>query len=217
MTRVLENALALLLALAVPSAVALFFLADPLLLLLYGDREFLLATPVLRIMAWALVPGAVTTVLGQVFLAGVRERVTLRIVVVDAVVGLVTGAILITQYGLIGAAVAAVLTKAVDFLQHYIPVSRLVPTIRLHELSWKPVVAVSCMAAYLAWAAASRGAAHSRICRRTLRWSPCCAHHLECRRTSSTADQGSAGVGRVRWTCKFPLRGPRDESRAPLV
>lgn len=149
-TSVLEKMMALLLAFAVPTAVGLFFLADSALLLLYGDRDFLLAAPVLRIMAWILIPTALTTVLGQVFLASVREKVTLRIVAVDALVGLVVGVILITKFGLIGAAIAAVVTRAVDFLQHYIPVSRLVPTIRLHELTWKPAVAVSCMALYLA-------------------------------------------------------------------
>jgi O-antigen/teichoic acid export membrane protein len=150
MTDVLERMLALLLALAVPTAVGLFFLADSVLLLVYGHRDFLLASPVLRIMVWALIPGAVTAVLGQVFLASIRERVTLRIVAVDALVGLVAAVIFITQFGMIGAAIAAVLTKGVDFLQHYISVSRLVPTIRLHELSWKPLVAVTCMAVYLA-------------------------------------------------------------------
>jgi O-antigen/teichoic acid export membrane protein len=149
---VLERVLALLLALAVPTAVGLFFLAEPALRLLYGDRGFVLASPVLRIVVWLLIPGALTTVLGQVFLASDRERLTLRIIAVNTLVGVLTGAIFITNFGLIGAAIAAVLTKTVDFFQHYIPVSRLVPTIRLHRLGWKPVVAVICMAGYLAWA-----------------------------------------------------------------
>jgi O-antigen/teichoic acid export membrane protein len=154
---VLERVGALLVALAVPSAVGLYFLADAALLFLYGNADFLVASTALRIMVWNIVPAALTAVFGQIFLASVREKVTLRIVAVDAVVGLIAGVVLIGQFGLIGAAVAAVLTKIVDFFQHYIPVSRLAPAaMRLHALCWKPAVAGTCMALYLA-AAPSHG------------------------------------------------------------
>jgi O-antigen/teichoic acid export membrane protein len=150
---VLARMLALLLALAIPVAVGLFFLADSALQVLYGGRDFLEASAPLRVMVWIIVPAALTAVLGQVFLAGFRERVTLRIVAVDLLVGLVAGVILIANFGLIGAAAAAVLTKAVDLWQHYWPVSRLVPAISLREVGWKPLVAGICMAVYLAAAA----------------------------------------------------------------
>jgi O-antigen/teichoic acid export membrane protein len=148
-TDVVERMLAVLVAVALPAAVGLFFLADSALLLLYGSREFLQAANPLRIMVWNLIPAAMVSVLGQVFLASVRERVTLRIVAVDLVVGLVAGVILIEKFGLAGAAAAAVLTKAVDFWQHYTPVSRLVPRMSLQAVAWKPLVACACMAIYL--------------------------------------------------------------------
>ena len=157
--QVLSRMLDLLLALAIPTAVGLFFLSDSVLVLLYGEREFLQASAALRVMVWTLVPVALTSVLGQIFLAGGRETVTLRIVAVNLLVAAVTGIVLIWSFGLIGAAIAAVLAKAVSLWQHYRPVSRLVPRLSLQEVGWKPAVAGACMAIYLAAA----GSAHAAV------------------------------------------------------
>jgi O-antigen/teichoic acid export membrane protein len=156
---VLSRMLDLLLALAIPTAVAIFFLSDSALVLLYGEREFLQASPALRVMVWTLVPVALTSVLGQIFLAGSRETVTLRIVAANLLVAAVAGVVLISSFGLIGAAIAAVVTKAVSLWQHYRPVSRLVPRLSLLEVGWKPAVAGACMAIYLAAA----GGAHASV------------------------------------------------------
>jgi O-antigen/teichoic acid export membrane protein len=147
---VLSRMLALLLTLTIPTVVGLFFLSDSALLLVYGERDFLQASTALRVMVWTLVPAALTSVLGQVFLADSRERVTLRIVAINLLVGVVAGVILIAKFGMIGAAVAAVLTRAVNLWQHYWPVSRLVPALSLRKVGWKPAVAGVCMAIYLA-------------------------------------------------------------------
>lgn len=145
-----EHLIALLLVIALPTTIGLFFLADPALLLLYGEPDFLSASGVLQIMVWTLVLIVFTSVLGQVLVASLREKITLRIVVIDTLVGLVFGLILINQFGLIGAAATALLTKIVDFVQHYVPVSRLFGRIALARLIWKPAVASLCMAVYLA-------------------------------------------------------------------
>ena len=151
-TDVLSRMLALLLALGIPAAVGLFFMAESAILFLYRDGDFIHAAPVLRVMAWTLVPAALTSVLGQVFLAGSKERVTLRIVAINLVVGLAGGAVLISMFGLMGAAAAVVLTTVVNLLQHYRSVSTLVPAASLRLAGWKPVVAGLGMAAYLAMA-----------------------------------------------------------------
>jgi len=49
-----------------------------------------------------------------------------------------------------GAAVALLLTRTADCLQHFIPVSRLLSGIPLASIVWKPLIAAACMAAYLA-------------------------------------------------------------------
>ena len=50
----------------------------------------------------------------------------------------------------IGAAIATLFTGIVNFLQHQVPVSRLLSRIALGRLAWKPVVAATLMAVYLA-------------------------------------------------------------------
>jgi O-antigen/teichoic acid export membrane protein len=140
-----EYMIELLLAMALPTTVGLFFLADSALVLMYGKEDFLLASGTLRIMVWSLLLVALTHVLGQVLLASLREKVTLRIIVIDVLVNLVVGLMLISQLGLLGAAITVLLTRAIDFFQHYVPVSRLLSNIALGELAWKPVVASVCM------------------------------------------------------------------------
>lgn len=138
-----------LLMIALPMTVGLFFLADAALLLLYGEREFLQAATTLRIIVWLLLFTALTSVLGQVLLAGLRERVNLRIVSVNALIGLALGLTLIGQFGLLGAALATLLTAAINFVQHYVAVSKLLSGIALARLAWRPALACACMAAYL--------------------------------------------------------------------
>jgi O-antigen/teichoic acid export membrane protein len=92
---------------------------------------------------------ALTNVLGPVLLASMREKTNLRIVSVNAAVNLVLGVVLISQFGLIGAALTAVLTRMVDLSQHYLRVSRLFSGLALGRLAWRPLVASACMAAYL--------------------------------------------------------------------
>jgi O-antigen/teichoic acid export membrane protein len=147
--RITEQLIELLMAIALPTLVGLFFLADSALLFLYGKKEFVAASTALRILVWTLILTALTNVLGPVLVASLREKVTLRIVMINAVVGLALGLTLISRFGLIGAALAVLLTRVVDFLQHYVPVSRMFSKLALGRLAWKPAVATLCMAAFL--------------------------------------------------------------------
>jgi len=144
-----EQSIELLLVLALPAAAGLYFLGDRLISLLYKNPAFSQAFPALRIVAWVLVLQVFTSVLGQVLLACRREKITLRIVLVDTVFNLLLGWPLISMFGLRGAAVSLLLTRLADCIQHYIPVSRLLAGFRLVTIIWKPLVAAACMAAYL--------------------------------------------------------------------
>lgn len=146
-----QSLIELLLSLTLPVVVGLFFIADNVLLLLYADRDFLSAAGVLRILVWGLISSALTFALGQILLAGLQEKVTLRIVAVNALITLVCGFILINQFGIFGAAVATIITGIINFFQHYIPVSKMLPNLSLEKFVWKPIVAVTFMAAYLTW------------------------------------------------------------------
>ena len=131
---------------AVPAAVGLFLIAEPLLLWVYGQEDFVQTSQVLRILAWGLILNALTQGLGHILLASHREKVTLRIVAVDLVVGVCAALLLISQFGLIGAAIAALVFRAVDFVQHYVRVSQLLARISLSQAMWKAVVASAVMA-----------------------------------------------------------------------
>ncbi len=134
-----EYVLACLLAAAIPIAGILFVLADNVLTLLYHGDKFLAAVPVLRILVWSIVLGAITQALGQVLLAGGREIVTLRIVAVNAVVSLTLGVLLINLLGpLRGAPLATLIAGGVNVVQHYVPVSRLLGGISMGRLAWSP-------------------------------------------------------------------------------
>jgi O-antigen/teichoic acid export membrane protein len=148
--RIGEQAMELLLVLALPTVVGLFFMGDRVLWLLYKNPVFIQAVPALRIVTWLLIFQVFTSVLGQVLVASHCERVTLRIVVVDTVFNLTVGWPLIHFWGLNGAAMALLLTRMVDCCQHFIPVSRLFSGIPLTRIVWKAIAAGACMAAYLA-------------------------------------------------------------------
>jgi O-antigen/teichoic acid export membrane protein len=154
--RIAEQALELLLVLALPVAAALFFTGDRLLSLLYKNPAFFQAFPALRIVTWVLILQVFTSVLGQVLLAGHREKIMLRIVAVDIFVNLLVGWPLIRMFGLRGAAIALLLTRIADCLQHYTPAAYLLSGIPIVSVVWKPLVAATCMVAYLA-VSTSRG------------------------------------------------------------
>jgi O-antigen/teichoic acid export membrane protein len=146
-----ERMIAVMLVIALPTLVGLFFLPDLVLGILYGNRDFTASSVVLRITVWTLISVSLTSVLGQVLLASMRERVNLRIVMIDAVATFVFSIMLISQFGLIGAAVSTLLVRAVDLAQHLLAISRLPLKLSLGGLVWRPAVAAAAMAAYLAF------------------------------------------------------------------
>jgi O-antigen/teichoic acid export membrane protein len=147
--RLSGQVLELLLSIALPVVIGLLFLTEPVILLLYGDADFALASQALRILVWTLILAAYTHVLGRALVASLREKVTLRIVVTTTLVKLLLGLVLISQFGLSGAVMTALLIAFIESLMHYASVSRLLFQMPLGRLAWKPVVAGICMAIYL--------------------------------------------------------------------
>lgn len=147
--RIAEQAIEVLLILALPAVAGLFFMGGPILALFYKNPVFLQAFPALRIIAWILISQVFTSVLGQVLVASHREKITLRIVLIDALVNLSLGWPLINLYGLRGAAIALLLTRIADCCQHFVPVSRLFSGIPVARIIWKPIIAGACMTAFL--------------------------------------------------------------------
>jgi O-antigen/teichoic acid export membrane protein len=135
-----------LLLLGCPVIIGMFALAKPGLLLLYGDSSYLAAANVMRLLLAVLVLQTVTNVLGHALWAGLQERITLRIVAVNVTVNLVAGIFLIHAYGIMGAALAALITWGVNAVQHYLACSRLIIRIPLFATAWKAAVGGGVMA-----------------------------------------------------------------------
>jgi O-antigen/teichoic acid export membrane protein len=156
--RITESAAEVLLMLALPTVAGIFWLGQWGLSVLYKNPAFLEAVPALRIMAPMLILQAFTSMLGQALVATHREKVTLRITLVDMLLNLTAGWLLIKYFGLRGAAVTLVLTRLAGCIQHYIPVARMLSGISLGKIIWKPLAAAACMAAYLAVPSSLAGA-----------------------------------------------------------
>jgi O-antigen/teichoic acid export membrane protein len=143
-----ENLIEFLTAITLPVIVAVYLLADGLLIWLFRSPEFLLAAGVLQIVIWIPLQRGVTAVLGRVMWASRHEGVALRIAVANTILHLILGAILISQFKLLGAAVTVILVAMINLFQHYLPVSRLFSGFNLPRLFLKPAVAAACMATY---------------------------------------------------------------------
>ncbi len=149
MAVIVRKLVGLLISIAFPMALEISFLATSVLLLLYHDPAFSSGAATLKVIACTLVLQAPTAVLGQALYAELHERTNLRITALDATAGIVLGVVLITHFGLVGAAVATVATKLLDFVLHYASVRRILPSLSLASALWKPGLAGLHVAALL--------------------------------------------------------------------
>jgi len=144
-----ERATEFLLALALPTVVGAIFLGDWLLVLAYRNPVFLQAFPALRIIFCVLVLQVFSSMLGQVLVAVRRERVVLRIAVVDILLNICIGWLLIGRFGLVGAAITFFLVRMACCLQHCVAVWDILQPIPIVRIAWKPALAAVGMAACL--------------------------------------------------------------------
>jgi O-antigen/teichoic acid export membrane protein len=147
--RIAELVMALLLALVLPIVIGLSFLADPVLMVLYANKDFLHSAEILRLVIWGLVPTGLMTVLGYVLMASHRERLTLGLVSAHAIGNLILGYFLIGHFGAKGAVALVLLDKAVGLVEHYLIVSKLVTRVAIARVVWRPLVAGACLAVCL--------------------------------------------------------------------
>lgn len=147
--RLSNRLIGLLMIMAIPGTIGLLIVAAPALEFVFKKESFAGAVNVVRITAFILIVKALTFALGHLLLAGNRERTTLRIVMVNLIVGLGLGWVLISSFGVIGAAVAALFTRLVDLFQHFGPVKTIVAKIELGRIVWKPILASAVMAGHL--------------------------------------------------------------------
>lgn len=145
--RVIEG----LVIIGLPAVVGLFVLADNILMVLYQDSQFLLSTSVLRIIVWSLMAQVLASVMGQALWASSQEKLSLRITTINALVHCCCCIVLISGFGIIGAAVCALITSIINLIQHLIPAAKLFSGVELISAIRKPAVASAVMAAFVVY------------------------------------------------------------------
>ncbi|MBF2050845.1 MAG: oligosaccharide flippase family protein [Elainella sp. C42_A2020_010] len=115
--RPVEQLLEVSLCLAVPYVIGLFFIGKELLALVYQNREFADTSIPLSLVAISLIVIALCSPLSQALVAGGLERINLREVIVNALIGGIISVVLISRYQLIGAALTPIITAAISLSQ----------------------------------------------------------------------------------------------------
>ncbi|MCU0523789.1 MAG: oligosaccharide flippase family protein [Elainella sp. Prado103] len=145
------------LCIAVPYAVGLWFIGQSLLIGVYQDSSFSAAGSALGWLALSLIVIAVNKPLSQALIASNLERINLREVVVDTIVGGIITGFLIWQFQLMGAVMAPIVTNLIALSQFNWAVRK-----QLFRLHWWRIfrrsiglaiimIAVFWLAQYFSW------------------------------------------------------------------
>lgn len=114
-----KTLIVLLWRMAIPATVSLVWLSGDLLVLVYGKSEFAAAAPILQIITFTLLLDTLNPVLGHGLWAAGKEKLVLNIVIVNFVVSSILSVVLVSQYGILGAAWSVLLSSIVNVVQHY--------------------------------------------------------------------------------------------------
>jgi O-antigen/teichoic acid export membrane protein len=102
--QITETVIEMLLCMALPLIVVIFFLGSDLIKLIYEDPSFIQVNPVLKVSCLSLIIYPFTQTFFYVLLANGLEKFNLIEVVATNIVGALSGVIFISQYKLMGAA-----------------------------------------------------------------------------------------------------------------
>lgn len=106
-----ETVIAVLLVVAIPMVIGFMFIGADFMVFLYRDPSFDLAGAALSIAGLAMIPLSFTRALSYLLMARGFERINLRTLVINTVLGLVASVILISQFQMVGAALAALIVE----------------------------------------------------------------------------------------------------------
>jgi O-antigen/teichoic acid export membrane protein len=145
-SRAASRATELTVAIILPGVVGLLLLGNELLALIFDSTDFDESVPVLRLLALGALCAAIASILGRVLIAADRESTTLRIAVINTSVQIIAGVALTMAFGVLGAAVAALVVALVNVIQHVVPTKRIAPSLSITSTLWAPLVAAGAMA-----------------------------------------------------------------------
>lgn len=147
LSKVVHRVIGGLMIIALPSVLGLFLLADPIFKLLYGDMGFSQSAQVLRIIVWSLLFFVLTSIMGQALWASSREKLSLRISLINMFVQVISGILLIGGFGVIGAAASVLITSFINMVQHLIPTAKFFSDVGWFSAIKKPAIASTAMTA----------------------------------------------------------------------
>jgi len=136
-----RRALRYLLLLSLPMAVGGTLLAKRIIILLYG-QEFAPAIPAMRILVWALPSMFLAEILGRTVAVMHREKKAVKFVVARVLLNIALSVALIPRFGIVGGAVAAVVTGLIQIVLFTVIIG---PTM-LWERDTKPLLRVAAAA-----------------------------------------------------------------------
>ncbi|TVR20250.1 MAG: hypothetical protein EA396_10900 [Anaerolineaceae bacterium] len=146
----------ILVALAIPLAVAFTFLAEFLTLFLGGAAFMPAGAIALQIMIWSIPFGWMNSLTQYALIAVDLQRMITRAFVVAVTFNIVTNLIFIPRYGYQAAAVTTILSEIVLLLPFAVLMQSALGRLRWLDMVWRPVVAGAAMGAVIAvlWASA---------------------------------------------------------------
>lgn len=142
-----ENLVEILLCVALPFIIGLFFIGGDLLVFLYGDESFAAATIALQIIAVELIATCFIRPLSYSLVANGLERINLREVVVSTTIGAFASVALIAQYQLIGAVLSLFLMQILAWVQYQWAVGKYLYTVKLEQIFPRPLLLSAVMLA----------------------------------------------------------------------
>lgn len=134
--------------LGLPIAVGTTILAEKIILLIYGTRFFesILA---LQILIWTIPIIFLTYMFKWMLVSINKQNLLLKILLICMCLNIILNLILIPYYGYIGASLVTVVTEMISFIFSYYYLSKLVCTIQIRKIMFKPIIASIIMGLFI--------------------------------------------------------------------
>ena len=145
LSRTLRFGIKLLFALTLPLAVAFTLLAEPLTLILGGQRYLPDGAVALQLMIWSIPIGWMNSLMQYALISLGLQRTITRAFVAAVLFNVVANFIFIPQYGLRAAAIATIASELVLFLPFVYLLRRKLPDVQVMTLLWRPLMALGAM------------------------------------------------------------------------
>ncbi|NQE44620.1 hypothetical protein C5S31_01185 [ANME-1 cluster archaeon GoMg2] len=137
-----------LLIIALPVAIGITFMADKIILLIYGT-EFVNSATTLQILIWGLVFIFQYRIFLDILVAMGKQKLTTLSMGLCAIVNVTLNFMLIPILSYNGAAIATLITRVILFITSFYFVSKHLQVLPIHKIAIKPVISGLLMGAFM--------------------------------------------------------------------